>query len=116
FDEKSELRHTSNHTVVFLTQLIQHELDFLEIFDLALGVIGETLTRRGGCSNLWQSLYPELAPCRRHAAGSGAVTQQAVHDQVGVASDGRSKMRIVRIGETKVASLVNGIMCPRQGA
>src|SRR4029453_5351195 len=85
FDEKPKLRHTSNRTVVLLAQLIQHELDFFEIFDLALSVIGETLTRRGGCGNFWQVVGPELASYRRHAARSGAVTQQAVHDQVGVA-------------------------------
>src|SRR5215831_4196929 len=116
FDEKPELRHTSNHTVVLLAQLIQHELDFFEIFDLALGVIGETLARRSGCSNLWQSLYPELVACRRHAARSGAVTQQAVHDQVGVAPDRRGKVRIVRTGEAEVATIINSIMRPRQGA
>src|SRR6266850_7711959 len=108
FDEQPELRHTCDHSVVLLAQLIQHEFDFFEIFDLALSIIGEALARRSGCSNLWQSIQPECTPCRRHAAGSGAVTQQAVHDQVGVASDGRGKVRIVRTGEAEVAAVVNG--------
>src|SRR4029434_9079842 len=50
FDEQPELHHTRDHSVVLLAQLIQHELDFFEIFDLALGVICEALARRSGSS------------------------------------------------------------------
>src|SRR5262245_53040480 len=116
FDEQPELHHTRDHSVVLLAQLIQHKFDFFEIFDRALGVIGEALTCRSGSSYLWQSLEPELTSCRRHAARSGAVTQQAVHDQVRVTSDGRGKVCIVRTGQAEVATVINSIMCPRQGA
>src|SRR5213596_2461505 len=75
FDEQPKLGHTRNHPVVLLAQLVQHELDFFDVFSLAFSVIGEPLARGGGGGNLWETKTPKLAPCRRHASGRSTVTQ-----------------------------------------
>ena len=114
FDEQPELRHTSNHTVVLLAQLIQHELDFLRFSTSRSASSARRSLVEVDVAISGKALHPELASCRRHASRSGAVTQQAVHDQVGVAPDGRGKVRIVRTGQAEVATVVHGIMRPRQ--
>src|SRR6266446_2362809 len=53
FDEQPKLGHTRDHPVVLLAQLVQHELDFFDMFSLAFSVIGEPLARGGGGGNRW---------------------------------------------------------------
>jgi len=79
-DEEAEPRHPAHHGVVLLSDLVLHELDSLQLQDLALGVHRDPLAPG--------RLLGDGGQIRWHATASRArEAQQPVRHEVGIAPD-----------------------------
>src|SRR5437867_1893940 len=96
-DEEAERHHTRDEAVVGLAHLVLHELDLLQRDDLALGLHRHALAPRG--------LLGDGAQVGRHAPGA----EDAVHDQVGIAADGRGEVGVAGGGEAEVAECLRRV-------
>ena len=101
-DEDAERRHAADDTLVGLAHELRHVLDLFHIGRLALRLDGDALTRRGVLRRLGEERTQTLAFLRRDMPRGKRLAQETMHEEVGVASDRRGKMRIVARRKAKV--------------
>ena len=101
-DEDAKRRHAADDALVGLAHELRHVLDFFHIGRLALRLDGDALTRRGVFRRLGEERTQTLAFLRRDMPRGKRLAQETMHEEVGVASDRRGKMRIVARRKAKV--------------
>ena len=125
-DKAAVLGHAQDHGVKVVADAVLHEFDLLPLHQLALGVVGAALRLAGFIGNLgeldfaraaepvaserwisWPLCLRRLSPVAHHpvplSPGGQDRLGDAVDDEVRVAADGRSKVRIARRRQRKVA-------------
>ena len=61
-------------------------------------------------AELWSAASPELGRPGSRVAEAQGVEQAAVHQQVGIAADGRREVQVGRAGQPRVPGLVGGVV------
>src|SRR4030095_16562773 len=107
-DEQSEGCDAGDIALELVAALVGHELHFLPLQQLALGVVGPTLHLRGMTRRFRHVLGPFLAQfvvqllvVRR--------AKRAVYDEVGITPDRRGEMRVAFLRQTEVAEILRGV-------
>ena len=131
-DEESEFLHGNNQRVVFLAEMAFHELRCFPFHEFALGAIGAALgfrTLRGDFGSSTRRYGPMVGTdstfdCLRPRAGASGTRgpwrvrifqrplQHAMNDQVRIAANGRSEMRVFLRGQREMAERIGARSAP----
>ncbi|KAG0924890.1 hypothetical protein G6F32_013749 [Rhizopus arrhizus] len=107
FHEQAEAGHAADHAVELPADVLFHPRRAVTLVDLALGLIGATLTlgtlqrQRGHFARVVGELVQRLAGQRG--------LDRAMHQQIGVAADRRSEVRVRLQRQAEVAVVVRAV-------
>ena len=116
FDEDTEGRNAADNPLERLTDELRHILDLLHIRRLALCLDGDALTRGGVFRRVRQHRAQPLPLLRVNMPRRKGLAQESVHKEIGIAADGRSKMRVVACGEPEMSEALRRIARLLHGA
>ncbi len=124
FDEETELLHGDDQRVIFLAEMAFHELGGLPLDEFAFGGVRPALRFRAFRGDAFEFGAAVGAEHRYgfffagfHDNGAGGLRrgiferpfQDAMHDEVGIAADGRREMGVFLDGESEVPQCVGGV-------
>ena len=108
-DEDAERGHRTDGALEHLAHLVEHVLALEPVDHVARGLVGTAVGHRAMIADHQHVLMgvgkiPGLAPGQH-------MTYRAVHEQVGIAPDRRSEMRIGLLRQTKVTEKLRAVTC-----
>ena len=108
----AKVSHAGNNPVTLHADVLREILNLLGLERVTFGLRGKDLTL-GSMQGRPVAVLQEFG---RHAAPFEILGEEAMHEQIRVATDGRGKVRVVLEGESKVPDIFHRVNCLCHGA
>src|SRR5437879_6226039 len=128
FDEAAVFLDGNNQAVVFLAEMFLHELGGFPVHQFALGAVGAPLSFGGFCSDFFKVLVRiedsfsasrrggvDLRCWRSTVGMLERPFQNAMNDEVGITTNGRSEVGVLVEAESKMAERLGGVASLLEG-